>query len=67
MENKMNKLFPFLKEAITSSTKPDQLNNISDVLSECIKFELLTGDEVGDLQQQITDKRILICQIQASV
>jgi hypothetical protein len=60
----MSKLNNFLKEAITNSTKPDQLDNISDVLSECIRFELLTGDEVGELSQQITDKRILICQVE---
>ena len=60
----MSKLNNFLKEAITNSNKPDQLDNISDVLSECIRFELLTGDEVGELSQQITDKRILICQVE---
>jgi hypothetical protein len=56
----MSKLFSFLKEAITESNKPDQLDTISDVLNECTLKELLTPEEIGELTQLIYQVQITL-------
>jgi hypothetical protein len=59
-------LFDVTKKSIINSTTTDELDYLSDIISEARIKEVLNDEQLGSLQKILTDQRILLCQINQS-